>query len=72
MFAGEDFVPGQYNATFAVRATTAAVSIPITADGVEQFCLRLYIDGTGYGLGLQKGSNANAIVSIGKTDGIMK
>ena len=67
LFAGEDFVTDQYNATFAVRATTATTGIPITADEeVEQFCLRLYIDGTGYGLGLQKGSNADATVSIGK------
>ena len=67
MFAGEDFVTDQYNATFAVRATTATTSIPIRSDeSDEQFCLRLYIDGTGYGLGLQKGSNAIATVSIGK------
>ena len=66
--AGADFTPGQYTATFTSGATTATASIPIVADDIneptEQFSLRLYIDGAGYGMGLQKGIIATATVSI--------
>ena len=67
--ADEDFVPGQYNATFTPGATTATTSIPIIVDDIsertgQQFCLRFYIDGIGYGLGLQKGYNTTATVTI--------
>ena len=69
MLAGEDFIPGRYNATFTPGVTTATTSIPIITDNIsenigEQFCLRFYIDGTGYGLGLQKGCNTTATVTI--------
>ena len=70
LLAGADFTPGRYNATFTAGATTATTSIPVIIDDsiedleMEQFCLRSYIDGVGYGLGVQKGHNANAIVSI--------
>ena len=68
MSAEEDFVPVQYNATFVDGTTNDTVSILVnnTDERVEQLCLRLYIDATGYGLGLQKGFNAEATVSIGK------
>ena len=66
--AGTDFTPGQYTAMFTSGATTATASIPIVVDDIdeptEQFRLRLYIDGTGYGIGLQKGSISTATVSI--------
>ena len=66
---GADFTPGRYNATFTVGATTATISIAITDDNiyepnVEQFNLRLYIDGAGYQLGLYKGNISKATVSI--------
>ena len=66
MSAGED--PVQYNATFVDGATNDTISILVnnTDERVEQLCLRLYIDAIGYGLGLQKGFNAEATVSIGK------
>ena len=67
--AGTDFTPGRYTATFTSGATTATASIPIVADDIdeptEQFSLRLYIDGDGYGMGLKKGNIATATVSIG-------
>ena len=66
--AGTDFTPGRYTATFTSGATTATASIPIKADDInepiEQFSLRLYIDGDGYGRGVQKGNAATATVSI--------
>jgi len=66
--AGLDFTPGRYTATFTSGATTATASIPVIADDIdeptEQFNLRLYIDGAGYGMGLQQGSSKAAIVSI--------
>jgi len=66
--AGADFIPGRYTATFTSGATTATASIPIVTDDIneptEQFSLRLYIDGAGYGMGLQKGNIAVATVSI--------
>jgi len=66
--AGADFITGRYTATFTSGATTATASIPIVADDIdeptEQFNLRLYIDGAGYGMGLQKGNIATATVSI--------
>ena len=68
VLAGEDFTPGSYNATFISGATSATGSIPIlfnnTDDEDKQFCLRFYIDGAVYGLGLQKGSNTRATVTI--------
>ena len=49
-------------------ATKATASIPITVDNIieetEHFNLRLYIDATGYGLGLQSGNVKNATVFI--------
>lgn len=67
MLADEDFTPDQYNATFTSGATSATISIPImvnnTDEEYEQFCLRFYIDDTGYGLGLQKGCNTHATVT---------
>lgn len=66
--AGADFTPGRYNATFSARATKATTGIPIMVDniaeGTEQFNLRLYIDGAGYGLGLQNGNVKNATAFI--------
>ena len=66
--AGMDFTPGRYTATFTMGATTTTASIPIVADDIdeptEQFSLRLYIDGAGYGMGLQQGANKAAIVNI--------
>jgi len=66
--AGADFTPGQYTATFTSGATTATASIPIVADDInestEQFSLRLYIDGAGYGMGLQKGNTTEVVVTI--------
>ena len=66
--AGTDFTPGRYTATFTSGATTATASIPILdgdIDGsTEQFSLRLYIDGDGYSMGVQKGNVATATVSI--------
>lgn len=57
--AGEDSTSGQYNATFLVGTTKATTSIPIRVDSIvektEHFSLRLYINGAGYGLGLQSG-----------------
>lgn len=66
---GADFTSGRYNATFAAGATTATTIIPIINDTIyepndEQFTLRLYIDGTGYQLGLYKGGISKATVSI--------
>ena len=66
---GADFVSGRYNATFTAGATTATISIVIIDDNiyepdVEQFNLRLYIDGAGYQLGLYKGNISKATVSI--------
>ena len=66
--AGADFITGRYTATFTSGATTATASIPIVADDIdeptEQFSLRLYIDGAGYGMGLQKGNVAEVVVTI--------
>jgi len=66
--AGTDFTPGRYTATFISGTTAATAIIPIVADDIdettEQFSLRLYIDGAGYGIGLQKGFNTSAIVNI--------
>ena len=66
--AGADFIAGWYTATFTSGATTATASIPIIADDIdeptEQFSLRLYIDGDGYGRGLERGMIADATVSI--------
>ena len=66
--AGADFTPGRYNATFTPGATKATASIPIMIDSIveetEQFNLRLYIDGAGYGLGLQSGNVRNATAFI--------
>jgi len=70
--AGLDFTPGRYTATFTSGATTATASIPIIVDNIdeptEQFSLRLYIDGAGYGMGLQKGNiaTATAIIMLSK------
>ena len=68
VLAGEDFIPGLFNATFISGATSAIASIPIIFNNTdyrdEQFCLRFYIDGVAYGLGLQKGSNTRATVTI--------
>ena len=68
VLADEDFTPGPYDATFISGATSATASIPIfinnTDDEDKQFCLGLYIDGAAYGLGLQKGSNTRATVTI--------
>ncbi|XP_065909246.1 uncharacterized protein [Dysidea avara] len=66
--AGTDFIPGQYTATFLSGSTAATASIPIVADDIdeptEEFSLRLYIDGAGYGMGLQKGFTVIAVVNI--------
>ena len=66
--AGADFTPGRYNATFTSGSTKAATSIPVMIDNImedtEQFNLRLYIDGAGYGLGLQSGNIRNATAFI--------
>lgn len=66
--AGVDFIPGRYNATFTAGTTRAVTSIPIIVDNIseetEQFGLRLYINGAGYGLGLQSGSIRNATAFI--------
>ena len=69
LIAGADFTAGRYTATFTSGATTATASIPIIADNnidepTEQFNLRLYIDGVGYGMGVQKGGISMATVSI--------
>jgi len=68
LIAGADFTAGRYTATFTSGATTATTSIPIVADDIdeptEQFSLRLYIDGDGYGRGLQKGGVAEVTVNI--------
>ena len=49
-------------------ATKATTIIPIMTDNlaedIKQFNLRLYIDGVGYGLGLQSGRIRNAIAFI--------
>lgn len=49
-------------------ATKATASIPIVFDNfseeTEYFNLRLYIDATGYGLGLQSGNIKNATAFI--------
>jgi len=70
--AGLDFTAGRYTATFTSGATTATANVPIVADDIdepsEQFSLRLYIDGAGYGIGLQKGNiaTATAIIMLSK------
>ena len=68
MAAGADFTAGRYTATFTSGANTATANIPIVADDIdeptEQFSLRLYIDGDGYGVGVQKGNAAKAVVNI--------
>jgi len=66
--AEADFTPGRYIATFTSGSSTAIASIPIAADDIdeptEQFSLILYIDGAGYGMGLQGGNIIRATVSI--------
>ena len=68
MAAGADFTAGRYTAIFTSGANTATASIPIVADNIdeptEQFSLRLYIDGDGYGVGIQKGNAAKTVVNI--------
>ena len=66
--AGADFTAGQYTATFTSGTTTATANIPIVADDIdettEQFILRLYIDGDGYGRGVQKSGVTLVTVNI--------
>ena len=68
----KDFTPGWYRATFESGATIATANeIPILGEvldeSVEQFSLELYIPGTSYKMGIQKGTLRTATVNI--TDG---
>ena len=66
--AGSDFIPGRYNATFTVGATSATTNITVLGDNngkeIKQFSLRLFIDGAAYQQCIFSGSVSTATVTI--------